>query len=77
MGNIWRKRCFLTLRSDFRSIDNYDQCPPQLNRALQIFRERIDFEIENSIPQSVKYSEKIGKLMREHRFVLRLRFARH
>jgi hypothetical protein len=67
VGNIWRKRCFLTLRSDFRSIDNFDQCPPQLNRSLQVFRERIDFEIENSIPQSLKYSEKIFKLIKEHR----------
>jgi hypothetical protein len=67
VGNIWRKRCFVTLRSDFRSIDNFDHCPPQLNRSLQVFRERIDFEIENSIPQSVKYSEKIFKSIKEHR----------
>ncbi len=69
VANIWRKRCFLTLRSDFRSIDNYEQCPPALNRALTVFRERIDFEIENSIAQSTKYSEKINKAIKEHRWV--------
>lgn len=68
VANIWRKRCFLTLRSDFRSIDSYDQCPPALNRSLTVFRERIDFEIENSIAQSTKYSEKINKAIKEHRY---------
>jgi hypothetical protein len=69
VGNIWRKRCFGALRSDFRNIDSFEQCPPQLNRALQVFRERIDFEIENSILQSVKYSEKISKMISVHRYV--------
>lgn len=67
VGNIWRKRCFNTLKSDYKSIDSFDHCPPQLNRALQVFRERIDFEIENSIPQTVKYSEKIKKLIDLHK----------
>jgi hypothetical protein len=31
-----------------------------------VFRERIDFEIENSINKSVKYSEKIDKLISLH-----------
>jgi len=31
-----------------------------------VFRERIDFEIENNIQQSVKYSEKISKLIHLH-----------
>jgi hypothetical protein len=66
VGNIWRKRCFNTLKSDYKSIDSFDHCPPQLNRALQVFRERIDFEIENSIHQTVKYSEKINKLISIH-----------
>ena len=66
VGNIWRKRCFNTLKGDYKSIDSFDHCPPQLNRALQVFRERIDFEIENSIPQTVKYSEKINKQISLH-----------
>jgi hypothetical protein len=36
VGNIWRKRCFNTLRSDYKSIDSFDHCPPQLNRSLQV-----------------------------------------
>jgi hypothetical protein len=64
--------CFSTLLGDYRSIDSFEQCPPQLNHALRVFRERIDFEIENSIPQSVRYSEKIQKSIGIHGDLLSL-----
>lgn len=66
VSNIWRKRCFAALVGDYNHIDSVEKCPPVLNRALQVFRERIDFEIENSIPKVVKYSEKIAKMIERH-----------
>ena len=71
VANIWRKIAFQTLKTDYRSIDRTDQKQSvQMNRSLQIFRERIDFEIENSVIQSVRYSEKIDKLIGDHRDLL-------
>lgn len=71
VANIWRKRSFSTLKTEYRNIDRTDQqLSMQLNRALQIFRERIDHDIENSIPQTVRYSEKIDKLIAGHRDLL-------
>ena len=66
--NIWRKRAFSTLRSDYRSVDA-TSCSPELERSLQVFRERIDFEIENSVPLTTPYSEKIASLINSNRYV--------
>jgi hypothetical protein len=69
VANIWRKRCFSVLLKLFQDLDSADRCPPQACRSLQVFRERIDFEIENSIPKAVKYSEKIRNLIESHGWV--------
>lgn len=66
VSNIWRKRSFSLLLTSFKDVDSVDKCPPQASRALQVFRERIDFEIENSIPVSQRYSEKIRKMIESH-----------
>lgn len=64
--NVWRKRAFTAICGGFNDIDK-PECPSELTLALQVFRERIDFEIENSVPQTVRYSEKISKIIAEHR----------
>jgi hypothetical protein len=76
VANIWRKRCFAMLRKDYATIDDFKASSVQVNRSLQVFRERIDFEIENSIPHSVLYSEKVTKLIVEHKDVLALEVDR-
>lgn len=69
VANIWRKRCFSVLLNTYRDLDDVERCSPQAGRSLQIFRERIDFEIENSIPKIERYSEKIRKLIDSHGYV--------
>ncbi len=66
VGNIWRKRTFRTLLTNYRFIDEVTHSPIEVTRALQVFRERIDFEIENSIPKSIRYSEKILQHINAH-----------
>lgn len=66
VANIWRKRSFALLLTTYKDIESVDRCPPQASRGLQVFRERIDFEIENSIPISQRYSEKIRKMIDSH-----------
>jgi hypothetical protein len=66
IGNIWRKRAFNVIRKGYHDIDSAN-CPVVLNESLQLFRERIDFEIENSVPQSVKYSEKLAGIVSQYR----------
>ena len=66
VANVWRKRAFSGICGGYLKIDAMD-CPKELSESLQVFRERIDFEIENSVPQTVRYSEKISKIIAEHR----------
>ena len=66
VANVWRKRALTAVCSGFPKIDDAS-CPTELSQALQVFRERIDFEIENSVPQNVRYSEKISTVITAHR----------
>ena len=67
VSNVWRKRAFSTLCENHRMLDS-EACPLQLNQCLQVFRERIDHEIENSVPQTTRYSEKISSAIDMHRY---------
>lgn len=69
VNNIWRKRSFGRLRNNYNVVGS-DKCPPEVIRSLQVFRERVDFEIENSVPQSVKYSQKIFNMIDNHKDIL-------
>jgi hypothetical protein len=69
--NIWRKRAFTSLLKDYRSVDQ-PNCSPEMNRSLQVFRERVDFEIENSVSLTTPYSEKIMTLISSNSAMLTL-----
>ena len=69
VGNVWRKIAFAQLRDDRRAqrrdpttiktTDNFE-------KAIEIFRERIDLSIENIVPTSQKYSDKISMAIGSH-----------
>ena len=65
VANVWRKICFAKLREDRRNLANMSPRPDteSFEKAIEIFRERIDHSIENSVPTSTKYSEKIETLI--------------
>lgn len=68
VSNIWRKRSFTTLVNFSASPDmKRTVTPPDVSKALQVFRERMDFSIENSVPVKLKYSEKISNLINDHK----------
>ena len=66
--NVWRKRAFTTLCQSYREVDASVE-KPQVTASLQIFRERVDFMIENTVPQNVQYSQKIEQLISANRLV--------
>lgn len=84
--NIWRKSSFNFLLRGYREIDSAGSAvasvhtsgavSSQLARALQVFRERINFEIENAVPVDIRYSEKIRKMIEEHGDLLSLELDR-
>ena len=71
VANVWRKSAFHRLKESYTQLQD-EHCPPESNRAVSIFRERVDFTIENSIPTSHRYSVKIEDGIRRNRYVLLL-----
>jgi hypothetical protein len=69
VANIWRKRAFKTIKTDYGVIDR-DNLPDQVLNSILVFRERVDHEIENAVPKSERYSEKIRKLIETHKHML-------
>ncbi len=66
--NVWRKRAFASLCREYTAMDSTN-ISSQLIASLQVFRERVDFVIENSVPETLKYSQKIVQLMDTNRLV--------
>jgi hypothetical protein len=66
VSNVWRKKAFSNLKADYRMVEATSGNLGQLERALQIFRERLDHEIENSVPKTISYSEKIQRAIGNH-----------
>ena len=65
--NVWRKRAFNMLKKDYRIVDAPVE-KPELMTSLQVFRERIDFVVENSVPQSTRYSDKVAAAIGAQRY---------
>ena len=72
VSNVWRKVAFSTLRADRRAAryEISSRTSETFEKAVDIFRERIDLSIENSVPTSQKYSEKINDLIDRNKYVL-------
>ena len=69
VANIWRKTAFASLLANTNEVElANDITSKEIGRAMTVFRERIDFEIENSVPTAVKYSKKIATMIDEHRY---------
>jgi len=70
VGNVWRKVAFSTLREDRKSAKR-EFAPgvsnDEFEKSINMFRERIDHAIENNVPISSKYSEKIFTLIEENK----------
>merc|ERR1711860_396825 len=65
--NIWRKIAFTDLLTAHKKlgVKGYN---PYLEKAIDIFRERMDFTVESSVPVSVMPSVKLRKLREEYNF---------
>jgi hypothetical protein len=72
VANVWRKVAFGILREDRRSArkEIKTKTTETFEKATEVFRERIDLSIENSVPVATKYSDKIESLIERNRNVL-------
>ena len=68
-GHIWLKRGLREMLENYHEFVMHS-CPTEIIKCLQELRERIDHEIENLVPPSVKYSTKISEYSGAHRCVI-------
>jgi hypothetical protein len=69
--NVWRKRAYQAMQRGFAKFGHAamgtsaDAESVALLHALDVFRQRVDHSVENTVPQGLKYSEKIGAMVAE------------
>eukprot|EP01083_Nonionella_stella_P030773 84290_1 len=69
--NVWRKNAFRTVLAGYHSFRLSEHAPPSVRRALDVFRETIDFSLEAAVPVPRLFSETIGMKVDEHKeFIL-------
>lgn len=71
VANIWRKTAFAGFLAHTSEVDLANTTTSkEIGKSLTVFRERIDFQIENTVPAPEKYSTKIAKMIEAHRYCL-------
>ena len=63
--NVWRKRAWATV------LDTYQRVGTETSNAItqasvDVFRERVDYSIENVVPTPLPFVQKLEKMIREH-----------
>jgi len=61
--NVWRKKCFRTLRSQYQEVAA-DNAPDLLLQSLDVFRERLDYAVEDTVPVRVRFSQKLANAIK-------------
>lgn len=68
VSNIWRKTAFAGLLAHTSEVDLANTITSkEIGKSLTVFRERIDFQIENTVPEAEKYSKKISAMVDAHK----------
>ena len=67
LANIWRKNAYRELCGDARRRVGSVAATPRDRASLDVFRERLDYRVENTIPTSVDFHVKLTALVECHR----------
>lgn len=65
MSNVWRKVCFTSLLERHPDIGT-DRCGESLHSSLDVFRERLDYQVEDRIPLNVAFLSKLRQLVKRN-----------
>eukprot|EP01012_Entosiphon_sulcatum_P007139 TRINITY_DN13559_c0_g1_i1.p1 TRINITY_DN13559_c0_g1~~TRINITY_DN13559_c0_g1_i1.p1 ORF type:complete len:4669 (-),score=764.85 TRINITY_DN13559_c0_g1_i1:3029-17035(-) len=67
VSNVWRKCAFNQLHKSIDKFKVVGDVPQKLKKALQLFREPVEFKIEDIVPKTRMFSETIGNMVEAHR----------
>merc|ERR1711871_1913744 len=65
IANVWRKRAYRTLLRKHGQVGTATS-PEDLLKSLEVFRERVDYAVENSVPVPVDFKDKLADQVRQH-----------
>jgi hypothetical protein len=69
MVNIWRKRAFADLMTNHLYIGT-TKCAEKTAKCIDVFRERLDWGVESTVPKTQNFAAKLGDLCRLNSFLL-------
>ena len=62
VSNVWRKRAYRTLIGHYASVGT-QSAPAELGTSIELFRERVDFTVENTVPKPTSFTDKLAALV--------------
>ena len=70
IANLWRKRTFNIMKRDLDKLTE-DISSDASQRKLNVYRERIDYTVENTVPVDHDFMEKVKRNLSEYRDILK------
>ena len=57
-NNVWRKKCLKALLDQYNSV-GIDHMPEHLQKSLDVFRERMNYDVTEAVPVIARFSQKL------------------
>ena len=70
ISNLWRKRTFNNMLKDLDELTANISSDVSQSK-LNVFRERIDYTVENTVPVDTSFDQKVNRKLREYRDILK------
>ena len=64
--NVWRKQAFTTLLREWKTIGT-DKMVVLTGKSVDVFRDRVDYAVENAVPDPRPFQQKLQNMINEHR----------
>merc|ERR1712083_1168759 len=68
--NVWRKITFKLLCDNLDKMGRGKVPNENVQDAIDVFRERIDYTIENIVPKKIRFAEKLSQLAQDYQAFL-------
>ena len=64
--NVWRKQAFNTLMAEWKTVGT-DKMSVITGKSVDVFRDRVDYAVENAVPEPKPFLVKLQTMINEHR----------
>jgi hypothetical protein len=67
VSNVWRKRAYGALVTSIGATEGKTVVSADIAKCVNVFRDRLDYTVENTVPVAVPFREKLQKMIETHR----------